>query len=53
MEEAESNVYFTRIVKTSAFAFIAVMLSKVLGYSYKIVIARYFDAEVYGQGLLS
>jgi len=53
MEEAESNVYFTRIVKTSAFAFIAVMLSKVLGYSYKIVIARYFDAEVYGLFSLS
>ena len=53
MEEAESNLYFTRIVKTSAFVFIAVMLSKVLGYAYKIVIARYFDAEVYGLFSLS
>ena len=53
MRESESSVYFNRIIKTSAFVLILVMLSKVLGYAYKIIIARHFNAEVYGLFSLS
>ncbi len=36
------------LVKTSAIVFIGVMISKLLGYAYRIVVARYFGPEVYG-----
>jgi O-antigen/teichoic acid export membrane protein len=36
------------IVKTSFIVFIGLFLSKILGYAYRIIIARYFGPEVYG-----
>lgn len=36
------------IVKTSAIVFIGLILSKILGYAYRIIIARYYGPEVYG-----
>lgn len=40
--------YLNTFVKTSVFVLFSVILSKVFTYGYKIVIARYFGAEVYG-----
>ncbi len=42
------NTSLKLLVKTSFVVFIGLMLSKVLGYAYRIVIARYFGPEVYG-----
>src|SRR3972149_8037459 len=36
------------LVKTSFIVFIGLALSKILGYTYRIIIARYFGPEVYG-----
>ncbi|MFH1802087.1 MAG: flippase [archaeon] len=36
------------LVKTSFVVFIGVVLSKVLGYLYRVIIARYYGPEVYG-----
>ena len=36
------------LVKTSFIVFIGVVLSKILSYSYRIIIARYYGAEIYG-----
>jgi O-antigen/teichoic acid export membrane protein len=36
------------IVKTSFIVFIGLIISKILGYAYRIIIARYFGPEVYG-----
>jgi O-antigen/teichoic acid export membrane protein len=36
------------LVKTSLIVFVGIFLSKILGYVYRIVIARYFGPEVYG-----
>lgn len=36
------------LVKTSFIVFIGVVLSKVLSYAYRIIIARYYGPEVYG-----
>lgn len=36
------------LVKTSVIVFIGMLLSKILGYVYRIIIARYFGPEVYG-----
>ena len=40
--------YLKLIVKTSFFVFIALVLSKIINYVYRIVVARYFGVEVYG-----
>ena len=36
------------LVKTSFVVFVGVVLSKILGYTYRIIIARYYGPEVYG-----
>jgi len=36
------------LVKTSFIVFIGLILSKTLGYAYRIIIARYFGPEIYG-----
>ena len=36
------------IVKTSAIVFIGLVLSKLLGYAYRIIIARALGPEIYG-----
>jgi len=36
------------LVKTSFIVFIGLMISKILGYLYRIIIARYYGPEVYG-----
>ena len=41
------------LVKTSFVVFIALILSKVFSYSYRIIIARHFGAEIYGLFSLS
>ena len=40
--------FLKRIVKTSLIVFIAVIISKILGYVYRITIARNFGPETYG-----
>ncbi|MBI2046951.1 flippase [Candidatus Pacearchaeota archaeon] len=40
--------YLKLIVKTSFFVFIALMLSKIINYVYRIIVARYFGVEIYG-----
>lgn len=44
----ETDYYFKLLLKSSAFVFIAVIISKLASYGYKIIIARYFGPEVYG-----
>ncbi len=41
------------LAKTSLIVFIAIVLSKIFSYAYRIIIARYFGAEVYGLFSLS
>lgn len=36
------------LVKTSVIVFIGLLISKILGYTYRIIIARYFGPETYG-----
>ncbi|MBS3082035.1 flippase [Candidatus Pacearchaeota archaeon] len=47
-EYLETNHYLKLLVKSSAFVFFAVIISKIASYGYKIIIARYFGAETYG-----
>lgn len=47
-EQKEVNQSLRFIFKSSIFVFVAVILSKLLTYLYRIVIARYFGPEVYG-----
>jgi O-antigen/teichoic acid export membrane protein len=46
--EAEINTGLKFIAKSSIIVFVGVFLSKFITYIYRIVIARYFDPEVYG-----
>ena len=51
MEDKEQpvlNSALRLLAKTSVFVFIGVVISKVISYFYRIVIARYFGSEVYG-----
>ncbi len=45
-EEVDKNLKL--LAKTSLIVFVGVALSKVLGYIYRIVVARYFGPEIYG-----
>ena len=47
-QEKELNKSLKLIVKSSMFVFIGFALAKILGYLYRIIIARYFGPEVYG-----
>ena len=40
--------YLKLMAKSSIIVFIGLFLSKVLAYAYRIIIARYFGAEIYG-----
>ncbi|MFH1358681.1 MAG: flippase [archaeon] len=44
----EIDNYLKRLVKTSIFVFLSLILSKIFTYLYRIIIARSFGAEVYG-----
>jgi len=52
-QDKEINSGLKLLVKTSFIVFIALILSKVFSYSYRIIIARYFGAEIYGLFSLS
>jgi len=41
------------LFKTSLFVFVGILFSKIFLYSYRIIIARYFGAEIYGLFSLS
>lgn len=47
-EKIEFHHSLKMLVRTSFFIFAAIFLSKILGYCYRIIVARYFGAEVYG-----
>ncbi|PIN90896.1 hypothetical protein COU60_00950 [Candidatus Pacearchaeota archaeon CG10_big_fil_rev_8_21_14_0_10_34_76] len=47
-ENRETNIALRFIAKSSFIVFIGIILSKVLTYAYRIVVARYFGPEVYG-----
>lgn len=44
----ELDYYLKLLVRSSAFVFIAVIISKLASYGYKIAIAKYFGSETYG-----
>src|SRR3989344_5492108 len=47
-KDEETNKSLRLIAKTSMIVFIGVMLSRILGYAYRVIVARYFGAETYG-----
>ncbi len=47
-ERTTSNEYLNTFAKTSFFVFLSLVLSKVLTYGYKIIIARNFGTSTYG-----
>lgn len=55
MQKKESNFNSSLkiLVKSSIWVFIGVILSKILGYAYRIIVARYYGPEVYGLLALS
>ena len=48
MRKKEFSSSLNLLVKASAIVFIGVAISKILGYVYRIIIARYYGPEVYG-----
>lgn len=52
-EESKLNESLKLIVKSSILVFILLIVSKILSYVYRIVVARYFGPEVYGLFSLS
>jgi len=51
LEKLDSSLKL--LVQTSFVVFIGLFISKVLGYAYRIIIARYYGPEVYGQFTLA
>ena len=51
--ESEFNNGLKLLAKSSVIVFVFLMLSKIVTYIYRIIIARYFGAEVYGMFLLA
>lgn len=47
-EQSALNGSLKLLAKTSVIVFIGIMISKIVSYFYRIVIARYFGSEVYG-----
>ncbi|MEK6879537.1 MAG: oligosaccharide flippase family protein [Nanoarchaeota archaeon] len=47
-EKEEVNKGLKLLIKSSIIVFIAIILSKIFNYLYRIIIARYFGPEVYG-----
>lgn len=44
----ETSFYLRKLVKSSLVVFIGIAIAKVLGYAYKIIVAKSFGAEVFG-----
>lgn len=55
MKKRESNFDSSLkiLVKSSIWVFVGIFLSKILGYAYRIIVARYYGPEVYGLLTLS
>ncbi|MEK6882912.1 MAG: flippase [Nanoarchaeota archaeon] len=53
MSKKEFNSILENLFETSIFVFIGIMISKIFSYIYKIIIARYLGADVYGVYSLS
>ncbi len=55
MQKKESNLNLSLkiLAKSSIWVFIGMVLSKILGYAYRIIVARYYGSEVYGLLALS
>ena len=47
-ESKELNISLKLLAKTSLIVFIGVILSKILSYFYRVIVARYLGAEIYG-----
>jgi len=52
-QEKKLDYNLKLIAKSSLFVFIGYVLAKILGYSYRIIIARFFGPEIYGLFLLT
>ena len=52
-KESNFNKSLKILVKSSAWVFVGIILSKILGYVYRIIVARYYGPEVYGLLILS
>ncbi|MEK6914063.1 MAG: flippase [Nanoarchaeota archaeon] len=48
MSKKEFNNILENLFETSIFIFVAIMISKIFSYIYKIIIARYLGADIYG-----
>lgn len=53
MHKKEFNSILENLFETSIFVFIGIMISKIFSYIYKIIIARYLGADIYGVYSLS
>ena len=47
-KESNFNKSLSILAKSSIWVFAGVILSKILGYAYRIIVARYYGPEVYG-----
>ena len=52
-EESSLDNGLKRLAKTSVFIFIGIFLSKIFGFVYRIIIAKYYGPEIYGVFTLS
>ena len=52
-KESTFNRSLSILAKSSIWVFAGVILSKILGYTYRIIVARYYGPEVYGLLVLS
>ncbi|MEK6889283.1 MAG: flippase [Nanoarchaeota archaeon] len=52
-KDSDLNKPLRFLVKSSLLIFVAIILSKILGYVYRMVVARYYGPEVYGLLILS
>ncbi|MDP2673191.1 MAG: flippase [Nanoarchaeota archaeon] len=52
-KEFQLNQSLKLLAKSSFIVFIGVILSKILGYAYRIIVARYYGPEAYGLFVLS
>lgn len=51
-KENKTSLALNRVLKASSLVFIGLIISKILGYAYRIVVARYYGKEIYGLFLL-
>ena len=52
-KESSFNKSLKILAKSSLWVFVGIILSKILGYVYRIIVARYYGPEVYGLLVLS